>query len=254
MAAVGPNAVVRRLYALVDHDNLRRFARGKTLRVLITHLISKIPDPVLIGHTHLEFRLYGGWRSSKTITHIAQGLAVEIQQEYPLKLLRTLPDGTKLGIRLDVSLAYSPLFSPAMALSETFARGRSSRRIYPEPRPWITCANSSACVLTTFESFLAKEVCPNTACTVVPPDVLRQDEQKQVDTLMVADMAHLAMTEHVPHIVLVTSDTDIWPGVMLSTMHGANVHQIHTMPGTASPTAQLAALGSHGSRFSNTSV
>ncbi|GAB2789995.1 hypothetical protein [Dyella kyungheensis] len=58
-----------------------------------------------------------------------------------------------------------------------------------------------------------------------------------VDTLIVADMAHAAYVDGDDDIVVVTSDTDIWPGVLIAIKAGCTVTQIHATPNMRTPTA-----------------
>jgi uncharacterized LabA/DUF88 family protein len=63
-------------------------------------------------------------------------------------------------------------------------------------------------------------------------DLLVRDEQKMVDTLLVADVAELALAQRAAHIVIVSSDTDMWPAVLLALRMGSNVLHIHPKAGS----------------------
>ncbi|WP_313274987.1 hypothetical protein [Stenotrophomonas sp.] len=52
-----------------------------------------------------------------------------------------------------------------------------------------------------------------------------------VDTLLVADMAYLSLKMRDKNIVVVSSDTDMWPGVLLATSAGCQIIHIHTNEG-----------------------
>jgi hypothetical protein len=245
----------KRLYYLVDYDNLRRFATGKSLLALVQHLIYQTPASILAGHSNLEIRLYGGWRQASTSTVLAQTLATEIAGAsfpVPIKLSSGHP-ASKLYM-LNVTLAYASLCLPSTAIVDTYARGRAPRRLYTDGRPWLTCAANGGCHLQVLEDFLASGICPYGKCMAEPRDVFKQDEQKQVDTLIVADMAYLAFLKGTTDVVVVTSDTDIWPGVLLCLFRGLRVLQIHTSPGGVTASGHLSTLSVLRGNYSMASV
>ncbi|PKH70038.1 hypothetical protein CXF96_05910 [Stenotrophomonas sp. Betaine-02u-21] len=57
-----------------------------------------------------------------------------------------------------------------------------------------------------------------------------RDEQKMVDTLMVADLAHITFVDKHDDVVVVSSDADIWPGILLAIKGGCAVTQVHATP------------------------
>jgi len=59
---------------------------------------------------------------------------------------------------------------------------------------------------------------------------MKRSEQKLVDTMLTADMIYLAQAG-VKDVCLVSSDDDLWVGIRTAILLGANVTQIHTMPG-----------------------
>ena len=52
-----------------------------------------------------------------------------------------------------------------------------------------------------------------------------------VDTLLVADIAQYTLQHKPTDMVIVSSDTDMWPGVYLALRSGCAVLQIHTRSG-----------------------
>lgn len=52
-----------------------------------------------------------------------------------------------------------------------------------------------------------------------------------VDTLLVADIAYQAFVHKATDVVIVSSDTDMWPGVLLAMTAGCNVVHLHTRSG-----------------------
>jgi uncharacterized LabA/DUF88 family protein len=82
-----------------------------------------------------------------------------------------------------------------------------------------------------FSGLTASASCGNSGCSSQLGDVLVRDEQKMVDTLIVADIAHQVFKAMATDVVVVSSDTDMWPGVLLALRSGCAVTHIHTKHG-----------------------
>ena len=85
-------------------------------------------------------------------------------------------------------------------------------------------------------------------------DLLKRSEQKQVDTLLVADMAELALRQGAKRIAVVSSDADMWPGVLLCLTAGAAVCQVHTSPGGTTKPTLMSNLARIGNAYNQTSI
>ncbi|KZC26355.1 hypothetical protein RhoFW510R10_07105 [Rhodanobacter sp. FW510-R10] len=70
-----------------------------------------------------------------------------------------------------------------------------------------------------------------------------------VDTMMVADLAYISLVERAKNVVVVSSDTDMWPGVMLALRAGCYVLQIHTKAGWRTQTHLINTLDALTARF-----
>ncbi len=73
--------------------------------------------------------------------------------------------------------------------------------------------------------------CEAATCAVKAQDLVVRDEQKMVDTLIVADIAYLSLQKRDKNVVVVSSDTDMWPGVLLAANAGCLITHIHTNDG-----------------------
>ena len=80
--------------------------------------------------------------------------------------------------------------------------------------------------------FINNKKCPEPGCTVTPKVLFRAvGEQKLVDTMLVADTIHLARQgERI--LAIVTSDDDVWPGIISARVMGT--HVIHVRTGMSS--------------------
>jgi len=63
---------------------------------------------------------------------------------------------------------------------------------------------------------------------------LVRDEQKLVDTMMVADLIYYARDQN-QVLAVVTSDDDIWAGIKSVLLSGSSLFHIHTRPGRKTP-------------------
>jgi uncharacterized LabA/DUF88 family protein len=220
-----------RLFVLIDYDNLGDFRSGKSCEAVLRHIESLIPDDFAEGMIRVEMRLYGGWVTGRALTRQAQTLSAEMQAGFPATAQRLDKLGNTVTWIISAALARSGLFLPSEDLFDTFMPGRSLGAIKIDQSAWRSCTLPTACPLTTVETFIRDGQCHVGGCGVTSRDLLRKNEQKQVDTLLVADMAELVLRQGVTRLVIVSSDADMWPGVLLCLAAGASVCQVHTTPG-----------------------
>jgi len=240
------------LYAFVDYDNIEKDLRVGGPVNLAKALAPCIPASVLVAHGEVVFRLYGGWRSGGVLTHEAQTLLPLITHGSPLYISVT-DSGNAVNIRVSVELADKP-FGATVPLQDTFIRDRDLRKFRSRSRPWAGCLNSGVCGFAHFENWTQSTLCPTANCKAELGDVLVRDEQKMVDTLVVADIAYLVLNQSASDVVVVSSDADIWPAVLLATRSGCNVLHIHSKSGRKTPRHLLVALDNLDHFYQQTSV
>ena len=243
-----------RLFVLVDYDNLGDFRTAKTLDAVIRHIESRIPNDFMQGISRVEVRLYGGWTTGRSLTRQAQTIGAEIQANFPATTRRLDQSGKLITRILTVAFARSGLFLPSEDLADTFMPRRSVRNVQIDQSGWRACASPQRCQLAAVENFLRDGQCDFGSCGVTTRDLLRRNEQKQVDTLLVADMAELALRQGTKRVAIVSSDADMWPGVLLCLSAGASVCQIHTSPGGVTKPALMSNLSRLGTAYNQTSV
>ena len=243
-----------RLFVLVDYDNLGDFRAGKTLDAIVRHLESRIPDDFVQGLARIDVRLYGGWTTGRSLTRQAQTISAEIQASFPATSQRLDGSGNLTTRILTVAFARSGLFLPSEDLADTFMPRRSVRNIQLDQSGWRPCARPTGCQLAPMETFRRDGQCSVGGCGVTVQDLLRRNEQKQVDTLLVADMAELVLRQGAKRIAIVSSDADMWPGVLLCLTAGASIHHIHTSPGGTTKPALMSNLTRLGAAYRQTSV
>lgn len=220
---------VRTLTIFIDYDNVESVLKSAGPVSLVKLLIPSVPPYVLLKYDSVRARLYGGWRCQGLLTTSAQRLVPDIRDQSPT-VIRNFSSSGK-ALRLMVELAEGPL-GTSIIFEETLARDRSVRKFRARRKPWEECVSQDAnCGLAYAAAFTHDHLCSIQGCKIRLKNVLVCDEQKMVDTLIVADLAHEALVLRASDLVMVSSDVDMWPGVILAARAGCNVIHIHTKAG-----------------------
>lgn len=234
------------LLVFVDYDNVELNLTKAGPVNLAKALASLIPEAVISRHDEIIVRLYGGWRTHGTLTKHAQRLIPDIRSASPL-VVGARRAGTTVPLKLSVELADKPLNS-TVPLSETLVRERSIRKFRIRGTPWPECSSPTSCGLNQLVGVTYATPCKNGACINRLGDLFVRDEQKMVDTLIVADIAYQALSRKASDIAIVSSDTDMWPGVLLAVQAGCNVTHIHTRSGWRTQRHLMGTLGAQMNR------
>lgn len=220
------------LNVLVDYDNVPAALWAPGPVKTAAAICARLPASVVGSEPQLTVRLYGGWKTGSISTHRAQQLIPQLALGHSYMARPGHAPGAP-QIRLVVQLALAPLGAQTQ-FETTLAKDRAIRSF--RPRQGITaCAQPTACGMAYLAKLTHTTPCTAPNCSMTPQDLFVRDEQKMVDTLMVADMAHAAYVDGDQDIVVVTSDTDIWPGVLLAIKGGCAVTQIHATPNMRVP-------------------
>lgn len=217
------------LFVFVDYDNLDDLLVRPGPVALAQVLFSLLPSNVLARHASVEVRLYGGWRAQGSLTVEAQRIVPRIRSDSPTVAAFVHQNCTK-NMRLAVSLADAPI-GTRLPLQETLAKDRDLRKFRTRPLGWANCVDSGNCGFAHIVPASHSTRCCKSGCGSQLRDVFVRDEQKMVDTLIVADIAYQALSQRATDIAIVSSDTDMWPGVLLALGAGCNVIHIHTTNG-----------------------
>lgn len=242
------------LTMFIDYDNVDSTLTQAGPVSLAKLLVPTIPATVLARYNTLRARLYGGWRFGGNLTNSAQRLVPDIRAGSPT--IVNNPNGSPgKPIRLLVELAEGPI-GTSVTLNETLARDRTLRRFRARPSPWAECPHpAGSCGLAHVASLAHNTLCSTPGCTTRIGNVLVRDEQKMVDTLLVADLAHEALVRHISDVVVVSSDVDMWPGVLLAAHSGCNVIHVHTKHGWRTQRHLISTLSVHATpRYQQISV
>ena len=214
---------------MVDYDNVEPRHKAAGPVALGRVLAAAVPEDVLTRHTAILVRLYGGWRERGNLTPSAQRLIPDIRSGSPC-IVQLEHSGAFHPFRLTTELADGPLGS-SISLEETLVRERGLRKFRARSGALPTCASQSSCGMNPYLRVTQATACSVAGCGSTLGDVLVRDEQKMVDTLLVADIAVHTFTTGASDLVVVSSDIDMWPGVLLAVQAGCHVTHIHTKSG-----------------------
>lgn len=235
------------LMVLVDYDNIEpAFNQGGPV-ALAKVICTALPTGLTSIHEEVRIRLYGGWRENGVLTTFAQRLIPVIRADSPT-YISIQHGGAVSKTRLVVELAEAPIGSSAI-LENMMVKERSIRKFRARKSTIHSCASPSACGFGHLSALNHSTRCSTASCSTRLEALFVRDEQKMVDTLMVADMAHTAYSLKAKEIVIVSSDTDVWPGVLLALGSGCAVTHFHTKPGYKTQRALLGTLPASASTF-----
>lgn len=212
---------------LIDYDNIDTSERRLGLDHVLRKAVSLVDHPSLIFNS-VRARLYGGWYEGGRLTRLGQSLSAELRTVSPIRY--TKPN-TSSPVLVRGELATAILAAPRTLITNTFRKKGYPRHLRCEQRPWLSCADNACCPLVAMERFVSSGYCDSVGCSVRPNDIMHKEEQKVVDSMIVADLIQYA-TESAPVLGVVSRDDDIWPGLFMASK-GANA-LIHVSTSTAS--------------------
>ncbi len=214
--------------ALVDYDNIPEHILRQGLLYLADRLFELV-RPHVLDDTHFELKFYGGWYEQDKLTRRAQDMVLELTQfPYPVWIKGKTPPQL---VRITANLAHSLEALPKKLIHSTFRQRPPARRFSCDDPIHHGCV-TRPCRLAAVAAFVNNKQCPENGCSVTPRLLFRAvGEQKLVDTMLVADAIHLSHGgERV--LAIVSSDDDVWPGIISARVVGT--HVIHVRTGMSS--------------------
>jgi hypothetical protein len=211
------------MYALVDFDNVPDTVTKKGLRYVADRVWTSIGqiDPALaLGTGRLDVRFYGGWRGRQAPSPRGSHLIAEAQREFPFVIRGNRP------ITIAGELAQSLLLLPKHELPHTFRPRHGGQNLGCHHPSKLGCAVQD-CPVLGVHAFLVGGKCTSTTCGRAADGFLIKTEQKLVDTMLVCDLIHLSLINEA-HAAVVSSDDDLWPGMLTAMSNGTGILQIGT--------------------------
>ena len=218
--------------ALVDFDNIPALERSRGLAYVATRIVDALGAAAAI-ETQIRFRLYGGWFNGGILSRRAQQLVPIIQSDFPRTIIASAGSPpARLVARAE--LATSLECAPGRYLTHTYRDRALPGNVTCAPLPYVGCPLPGACPLAPVAALIRDQECTEPQCAVTLAKVLTKPEQKLVDTMIAVDLVHLA---HVSQevLVVVSADDDIWPGIQLALVRGAQIVHVHPLPGRITP-------------------
>jgi uncharacterized LabA/DUF88 family protein len=217
----------RRMHILVDYDNLPSALRSTGPLAIAdriqSRLITSFPS-YFTGNIRFEVRFYGGWHTRSAPSARGARLLSEVQQSFP-RIIRMPATGQIVTI--NASVAESLLALPHQLLPHTYRiRAESPRSASAKSARTLNCLNNG-CPADALVSLFDTGRCPTVSCNRGIEEMLSRSEQKLVDTMLVADTIFLANSSE-PQIALVSSDDDMWPGMLTAMNIGTMVFHVTT--------------------------
>jgi len=213
------------MYVLIDWDNIEDSLRRQGPRYIsdrIWGVLQKSMPHHVRDKDRLNVRLYGGWYGPTTLTPYGTEMAAKVQSDFPF-VLRNSAQQSRVTINCE--LAHALLCLPKQTLTHTF-RTRSRPRITCKHPTTVGCAETH-CPTAIVHQFFSSGACSASQCSLRLEEFLTGNEQKLVDTMLVSDIIHLAVSRE-PCISVVSSDDDLWPGMLMAMDQGSQVLQLCT--------------------------
>lgn len=217
------------MIVLVDYDNLPRRERDKGLVYLAERIVEVVTARQTPTSGRISLKIYGGWYGRGALTPRGQALSAEATANFPRVV--SLPDGRRVPIGSE--LAYGLEIEPTRHLWRTYRPREPALDVMCHTPMEAGCTNTS-CPLVPMEAFITSGVCSAAGCSIGVPDFLYRTQQKLVDTMLTADLIHLALADS-RNICLVSSDHDLWPGVRTALILGRPLVHVHTRHGESTP-------------------
>jgi hypothetical protein len=214
------------MFVLLDWDNLEESVRRQGPRYVADRIWTTFEKSMrgqLQGVSRLDVRLYGGWYGPQKLTNYGAQMAADVQRDFPFMLRSSSQNA---NVTIGGELAQALLALPKHTLPHTFR--------FRQGPPRLTCAhpttlgcNDPACPILVVHQFFGGGKCPAAHCLHQVDQVLGRNEQKLVDTMLVSDLIYLAYSGET-RISVVSSDDDLWPGMLMAMHQGSHVIQLCT--------------------------
>lgn len=212
----------------IDYDNLNDIQKRTGIFKVVINALFQSNLPSYRGIVSCDVRIYGGWYEESKITRTAEDVSAEIEREFPKIIKIQNDDMFDIVVNTRASLAMALMKHPDRHLYHTYRRKGRPRNIKIADVEDAGCQREN-CLLPKVKEFLKTGRCPNEGCIVDKADLLYRHEQKIVDTMLTCDMIY-AQSFGYSTIVLVSSDDDFIPPLIMVSVPGIHVVRIHTSP------------------------
>jgi hypothetical protein len=212
---------------LVDYDNIPEIERSRGALNVVDRVINRLDEKGMIPSTRVDFKFYGGWYLDKSLTFAAQRLVAELSSKFPHPY--KLNGSPHSSIIVSAQLAHSLEIHPKQELHSTFRlRAAPLKKFRCRTPAEVGCLKPLTCPMAAMQSLFDTGICPAPGCSHAMDDFFpKRGEQKLVDSMMVADLIYAAMRKD-DAIAVVSSDDDLWPGIISAMILGSHVLHVET--------------------------
>lgn len=198
--------------------------RRRGLRQVIQRVLRGVARKSLADERKVTCRLYGGWFRNDSLSPDASSLSTELRAQFPRPM--KLGDHTSpQSVLVSVELARSLWIDTAIDLTHTYRQRSLPRGLRCKRTPYTGCRSLQNCPIADLNTFMWNASCPEPRCMVAPSSVLYRGEQKLVDSMIVIDLASLALQTS-RRLIVVSADEDLWPGIRFALLCGSSVTHI----------------------------
>jgi len=230
------------MFFLVDWDNIRPNQRRLGIVTVVEKMVQHVALRVAPTSTKLRFRLYGGWYEDDQLTRYAQRLSAGINADFPRAISVPTTAGTRSMIaNLELALALD--LRPTYHLFRTYRRRQVPSNLRADSPRDHGC-DDDRCPLQLLDRFINDGRCPKAGCGITVDQVLFVGQQKLVDAMLLSDLLYAARQGE-SSVVVVSSDDDLWPGIVLASACGLHVFHLHTHVGRSTPRVYSRMMQSH---------
>jgi hypothetical protein len=211
------------MYTLVYFDNVPDSVTRKGPRYVADRVwssLEKIDASLTSDTSRLEIRFYGGWLGRSSLSPRGSALVADVQRDFPF-IIRS-----KKPITIAGELAQSLLLLPRHPLPFTFRPRHGGQNIACLHPSKLGCI-AAECPVVTVHEFLRDGNCPISTCGRSAETFLMKSEQKLVDAMLIADLIYLS-TAGESRVAVVSSDDDLWPGMLMAMSNGTNLLHVCT--------------------------
>lgn len=217
---------------LVDFDNLDFQTKRSGLAQLSTKIVNSVARVKSTFPDRCRIKLYGGWYEDETLSDQANNLIGQIEENSNALVVLWQTGRSQGKALVKLEMAFGLEVEPQRTLFNTLRTRAFSDRVYSNPFRLKRCQERD-CPVAIVAKVFAEKRCSKDRCYTTPEDVFKKTEQKLVDTMITADLIYLGTPDN--QLVLVSSDDDLWPGIQMALLRGAQVLQLHTRQRASTP-------------------
>lgn len=217
---------------LVDWDNIEHGTRRLGLETIVEKIFFLISEHLDLDKIGKTVRIYGGWYDRDILSRSAQRLSSEINRSFPKRIVVVTKD-RKFDFVAKCELALSVQSNPTQPLMNTYRKRDAPKYLRARQQSEIGCSEAS-CPIPLISRFITRNQCTVSGCSKTFEEISYLGQQKLVDCMIVADMSFAAFNGE-RQLVVVSSDEDMFPGIIQATYYGAQVLHVHTKKRRRSP-------------------